>query len=540
MYKVFYVEDEYLAREHVKKSNLWVGDKYELCGIAANGKEAWDILQNIECDILITDIQMPFMDGLELSRLVRTHMPHIKIIILSGYSEFEYAKNAMNIGVEDYHLKPSRSSLLLETLDKVANKIEMERLTQKKLTSFDAMVQNNIKLSTFKLLDEISTGIFSLQDIDQRITKLNIDFYGRFYISIIIDYFKDDICHFEDDIIQILDVRDIIFEYILDKPNVFAFNKSIRHTYIIVKGNNPTQLLLDTTKFVHDIYHYLKNKNFHPIISVGSIRDNITGISDSFSEAQLLLNYIEEMDAPPILMYNKHFSKITENFSIALSFVSEKSLLKNLLYYGNMDDVCPVMTKLSSKIKALNLSYDLYIYTCNELVNCITDFISDIGGDLSEISLLNQFMETKIVNSNSWIEKINTIDDFMLFLKDLTNNVIEYREKKKDQNFDNVIAASIKYINEHYSDPELRLSTLSTMVSLSDSYFSALFKQEVGITFIEYLTNTRIQKAQKLLKTTGKLTTEIAYDVGYQDSNYFSKIFKKITGQSPRSYRKST
>lgn len=158
MLKVFLVEDEIVMREGIKKNIQWEKEGFEFVGDASDGELAYPLIQKTKPDILITDIRMPFMDGLELSRLVKQELPDIKIMILSGYDEFEYAKEAIKIGITDYLVKPISGAKLLEAVKKVAQVIEEEKEQKEFLQTFEKEREENARLSRQKFFKKLVSG----------------------------------------------------------------------------------------------------------------------------------------------------------------------------------------------------------------------------------------------------------------------------------------------------------------------------------------------------------------------------------------------
>lgn len=151
MLKVFLVEDEVVMRNGIKNNIPWEQEGFEFVGEASDGELAYPLIKREKPDILITDIRMPFMDGLELSRLVKKELPQIKIIILSGYNEFDYAKTAISIGVTDYLLKPISSAKLLEAVKKVGDMIEKEQDNVRLMERYEKEMEENILQEKHKL-----------------------------------------------------------------------------------------------------------------------------------------------------------------------------------------------------------------------------------------------------------------------------------------------------------------------------------------------------------------------------------------------------
>lgn len=173
-YNVYLVEDEYMLREYVKASTIWKNGPYVLCGDASNGEDAWEDIQALSVDILLTDIKMPFMDGLELSRLIRKNRPEIRVIILSGYDDFSYAKQALALGVTDYLLKPLKPEDLLNTLQRTAQMIDAERRQIQSMRTLQEIANESLELNCHKFFAQLCRGFLSEQRISSELQRLHL------------------------------------------------------------------------------------------------------------------------------------------------------------------------------------------------------------------------------------------------------------------------------------------------------------------------------------------------------------------------------
>jgi len=361
MYKVFFVDDEASMRAGIRESIDWDESGFTLAGEAPDGEMALSLMQEIMPDILITDIRMPFMDGIELSRQAKKIMPWVKIVILSGHDEFEYAKQAIAIGVEDYLLKPVTSSKLMETLTEIADRIDKER-------------RSNVENLIASMQDISTSGKIPLVNID----KLPI----------------------------------------IDK-----------------------------------------------------------------------LRYASKADAP----------RFVEDYLDSFDSTAISSII--FLYYIFMD-----------------------------ILLSAAKIIEEFGGDAKEV-LSEYFDAGKMIQDDTGIARVKTM------LTSLLECVIEFRDAATGSKYSDIIVKAQEYIKKNYSDKDISLHTVAKEVSISPNHFSTIFSRETGETFISYITGVRIEQAKVLLKTTQLRTSDVGYDVGYNDTQYFSYVFKKQTGMTPKEFR---
>ena len=189
MIKVFLVEDEYAIREGIKKSVDWEKDGFELVGEAGDGEMAFPKILKTKPDILITDIRMPFMDGLELSRLVKKELPEIKIVVLSGYDDFNYAKQAISIGVEEYILKPVSGDNLMQELSKIADKIKTDLQEKSAREQYQKDMEEIRVLARQKFIHDTIDGKISMQESLVQGRSLGIDITAAYYAIVLLQIF---------------------------------------------------------------------------------------------------------------------------------------------------------------------------------------------------------------------------------------------------------------------------------------------------------------------------------------------------------------
>ena len=366
MVKVFLVEDEAIIRHGIRDNIDWASHGFEFAGEAGDGEYAYPLILKAQPDILVTDIKMPFMDGLELSRLVKKTLPRTRIIVLSGYNEFEYAKEAIKIGISDYLLKPVSSAGLIDALKKAADEIREER-------------------EKSRLLE-------------------------RYFVS----YEK--------------------YTEFLDKTD----------------------------------YSGVDRKLINDFLKLGSVEE---------------------------------CSPFVEEYFAAIGEHNYKSLL--LRQYMTMD-----------------------------IFYCVQEFLKKLKAEPPEVS--ESVVDIKLVP-----KVIESVEMTKAYLIEEFTAALQARDRASNDRYGSVIRDAKEYIRANFSQSDLSLNRIAVHIGVSPSYFSSIFKQETGQSFVEYLTQVRMERACELLKCTSYRTSEIWEQVGYNDSHYFSAAFKKAMGQSPKEYKAS-
>lgn len=509
MKKVFLVDDEMAIREGIGRSIHWQSEGFIYCGDASDGEMALPLIEKHQPDIVITDIRMPFMDGLELSRILREKMPSIKIIILSGHDEFDYAREAMRIQVTEYCLKPVSSQDLLDILKKVSSKIDEEEENKKRLSDLENQILQNESALRNKFLYDLCGGAYSSLAAIKKASQLNINLISSYYYIIIIE--------------SMIETDSI--DWIEEEYHCLRFSRKLKESIFIMMGESK-QTLEQEAKIIR--HRLLTHEEQHPetpfIFGIGRVESRIQGIAISFSEAD------EEKSYARII--HKYSSKLTD-----IDMESKKELLHfnrreliEFLKFGTTSEIARFARSYSSYLEKGNIHspFTTYYFLMDFTIT-ISHYLKEIEMDNLEVMReMNEF-EMKA----SWIRNYNEV---LRYIEEILHFVASTRDRLTSK-YSSSVQMAIDYINENFTDTQLSLQTVAEAVNMSASYLSHMFSQETGKTLIEYLTSTRIEKAKDLLRTTNDKTYEIAYQVGYSDSHYFCRTFKKVTGFTTRQFK---
>lgn len=530
MYKVFLVEDEAFVRKSIKEMIPWDSINLNFCGEAPDGEAAFVAIQQTCPDILITDIKMPFMDGLQLSRLVKKSNPDIKIIILSGYDEFDFAQEALRIGATEYMLKPVRADKLTEVLTKVVHGIEAESREKEIVESLKKELGDNQIFIRERFLNELSSGIITLPEAIEKACGIKIDIIAGYYLVIDVDFnlhkeanrtdYKSDLNKID------LLMSNIMKEY----PDVLSFRRNVYERVFILKDNDKLQLREKSdsmAKYIKKLFG--DHMDDTSTIFIGSIRERIKGIQKSMGDADTAKDFRYAFKGERIIDFEKVSSCSPEKVEI-LEF--DRSLLTEFLNFGDKNSIGDFLDKLLCFIEHTEIGSFLYVYyTYLDIVITTAKFINSIDGRAEDII-------TELSDLEGAAVSIHSFYDFKDQVQKILSSALEYRDNKKNNKVGDVIIKTKKYLEDNYSDPDISLISAANFTCVSPNYLSTVFSQDTGVTFSEYLTGLRIKRAKVLLRTTNMRTSEVAYSIGYSNPHYFSFIFKKITGITPKEYRK--
>ena len=520
-YKVFLVEDEIVAREGIRDNVDWASMGFEFCGDAPDGEMALPEIEANKPHVVITDIKMPFMDGLQLSKIIRTRLPETKIIILSGHDEFHYAQEAVKLGVTEYLLKPVGVNDLHEVLQKIADQLEQERQEKENLQKLKAQIEDNQAALRDQLLLKTVTGSLSSAEAIDQSYQLGIDLLAPLYLILVLKIELNETAEpFDYGAYQ--QVRHLIAELLGDNSDVFLIRKDLEELVLLIKGHRADTLAQEADFLTALVKQEVAQKtNCRITVGNGKIKKRLGDISTSFTEAQVHLKNAA---------LNQQFETANQADKAELLKLDKLSL-KKYLSFGQAEEFSDFFEHyLQPLSRAAQNSYLIKNYIFVDMVLTTAKFVYKMGGTVDQIIPEMNDIEARLMN-------IKTIDQIQAEMSKMMSNALAFRNSQNQSI--SAINKAKEFINNNFSNPDLSLTDVANHVNLSSSHLSTLFSQETDQTFKEYLTGIRIDKAKELLTTTALKSMTIATQIGYHDPYYFSTVFKKSTGLSPREFRLS-
>jgi len=520
LYKVFFVEDEIVTREGIRDNVDWKASGFEFCGEAADGELALPLLRTARPDVLITDIKMPFMDGLQLSKIVRERMPWVKIVILSGHDEFEYAQEAVKLGVTDYLLKPVTVQNLQKTLRNLTVLLDQERKEQENLKKLQEQVEENQAALRERLLLKLVVGAISPTEAIEKGQELDLDLIARNYLVVILKIELGDRSE-QFDYDEYQHAQNIVTGLVEKNPDIFLLKKDWGDLILIMKGSTPEYLEDERDFLLEEIRREVDKTRYQLTIGLGTSQKRIADICRSFAEA--LVNIQNPV--------SENVSSLNQAVEQAELLKVDKSAVENYLRSGVKDNFDEFFnTYLQPLGKTVLKSNLIKNYIFVDFVLATAKLVTELGGEIDKIiPELNSIEGT--------LAKIDSLEQLREQAYQILSIGLAFRDSKPNGQYKNLIRQAKEYLEQHFTDPELGLNEVATHVNLSASHFSVIFSQETDQTFKEYLTEIRLNKAKELLRMTSFRSADIAYQVGYNDPHYFSSVFKKNTGFSPIEFR---
>jgi len=544
MLKIFLAEDEVVVRETIKRMIPWEELGFELVGEAADGEMALPLLLRQQPDLLITDIKMPFMDGLTLARLAKKEIPGLKVVILSGYDDFNYAKQAIGIGVEDYLLKPITKNALIERLSEIRSRYEHEKTQKEYYEKFQREMQAYEKNSSRDFFEALVGGSMDMMEVYKRAEKLGLDIVAEAYNVLIFtmncdeDFSgqRDEYSSWEAESLELLE------NFFAGHSSAMLFRSNIFSYGVLLKGQRET-IEENTRACVDEIRKILSRQDGRRewFLAVGQSVERLSQIQKSYHTASrafsqrylydeniLYYDEMETMEHPggqAETEDNAYLQKVDVNAlnpAILQKFLSNglqeetENFVKDYFYAIGQE---PMESLVFRNYVILNVRFS------------VISFIKGLGCDTNEM----ESADTEEVLAESG----KNMESAIAYAKKMISQAIGIRDQNSGNKNRSILKTAVDFIDSHYMDEEISLNTVAKVANVSSNHFSALFSQNMGQTFIEYLTTLRMNKAKELLRCTGMRSSEIAGEIGYKDAHYFSYLFKKTQGMTPSDYRKA-
>lgn len=536
MLKVFLVEDESIVREGLKNNIPWQEYGYQFMGEAGDGEMALPMIRKVRPDVLITDIKMPFMDGLALSRIVTQEIPGIKIIIISGYDEFEYAQQAIRVGVEQYLLKPVTRGALRKVLLEIREKIETEKEQKNYLETFQNEMKEYEEYSRRSFLEKVFGGVLTVQQIYEEAAKLSLTLDGPCYNVVLLTLqAKRPSPEFAMNEPESFDrVKEAMLRYFMRFPEYLVFRWNISLYGVLLKGE-AEQMEEMKERCLHQIEEVCgKEEDFMEwYAAVGAPVERLSLLPECYANVNHILAHrffnpkvhiLTEKDVSEFLP-----GKDTKSFESVDSAKMNPEIIQGFLREGKLEETEDFIIGYLAGVKDALESRLFRDYLLLNIRFTTVNYMEMLGIDGQEVIPESDPEKIREASVNS--------GDIHNYMKELLERALILRDRENENQSKRVLKKGLEYIEENFSEDSLSLNSVAGMVGVSGNYFSSVFSQEMQMTFIEYVTKKRMEKAKKLLRQSEKHSGEIAAEVGYKDPHYFSFVFKKTVGCTPREYR---
>jgi len=531
MIRLLLVDDEAIIRRGIRSSIEWESYGIEIVGEAANGDEALERAHQLKPHIMLTDIRMPRMNGLELSRQIKKELPDTRIIILSGYEDFAYAKEALSLGVQEYLLKPVGAEELVAVLQRVREEITQDEAAKRSKQSLNLVLNENYQVikSDFanrilkeKLIDPVA--------IHERAERLRIQLNGHTYaaLAIGIDDFAimtEELPPAKKELIR-FSVMNIAEELLLSGVSGLVCYSELDHLIGLVSSDKLTPQLIEElcTDIQRGVKKYLK---LSVSIGIGTICTSLHDLGTSYAEAYSALKLKIHRGKDSLIHYPKTGAAQASQ-SVLYPSEDERVIIACL----KILDTAGLQTAIDhifEHFKETQADAEVISGICGRLILISASGIEEMGINTGNVIGPN-------FNPYQEMERLDTLEDLHGWVSQMFQRLLVLVQENKNLKHKGIIMMALRYIEENYNR-EVGLAGVAAATYVTPNYLSRIFKEEMGINFVEWLNRYRIDKAKVLLTEPGAKTYLVAEKVGYSDYKYFSQMFKRIVGYTPKEYK---
>ncbi len=522
MLKIMIVDDMPVFREFLRSAIDWPAYGFSICCEAKNGQEALALAQEHEPDIVLSDITMPFMNGLELAEELADQHPDTAVVLITGNSEFEYARKAVKLGVADYIVKPFEKEELLVTLLSLQDNINRALEQEEERDRLAADRKDQFFRRLIYTRDNLNLSDQEAQSI------LGEDYEGKQYLISTLEIDAD---------MKRPESSEAAMNWKASVGTMFKGTLDMgedHHVFTDYEGRVVSLLQMDppgealNIEELDDFIHLVRDRlGFDMSVGVGTLKQGVESIRQSYLESINALSNRYKLGANKAIPYDR-ISSESKTFGFYSAEVNE-----NILRYLQQDNAQRTKEVIGSVFREAtekHFSLEYCHMTYMGLISLLLSFVVKSGKNVADI--FPQGFDPHTTLQTTQADAVQR-----QFILDAYDRVIAYMTAHKDSRSSKVAEGAKRFMDTHYGRSTLTIQDLSKELLVNQTYLRKMFKDELGMTVTEYLTKVRMEESAKLMTKTEYKLAVIAEKVGYSDSGYFSKCFKKYFGQSPSQYR---
>lgn len=532
MYRILLVDDEILVRDAIRENIDWKAMDCELVGDCDNGKAAAEFVQTHPVDIVLTDILMPYMDGMELSHFLHDNYPDIVIVIFSGFGEFEYAKKAIQYDVSEYMLKPVTAMELRAVIEKMKKKVDQRREEKQKierLTQTSENYQKNAIVIRSRALQAFVENIKTREESLEELSGLGISLEAACYrvAAFDLDLYSDGTQitaeKRQESALMSFVLFNVSDEIVSREKAGVAYQEGNNKVCVLFMGNRTREFGEKIMEICQMIQSKLKELMALDVsISVGSWARTQQELLVSHELAEKGIEYRYLLGGRLLIDMEEQPEENT------LSIKNVVEALVTALKTGRKENADHIFRKISSDIKAARVDKSRACVYLQQIIRAADETCEDMVPDSKLFSKREALLQQ--------VTEQNSFDSAFELVKSHVGEIFQTLSDANSSSGQRQARLALDYIQKNYMDPDLSLNSICSYLNISTSYFSTIFKDLTGETFTEVLIRTRMEKAKELLENTTMKNYEIAEKVGFADPHYFGISFKKMTGCTPTEY----
>lgn len=536
LYRIILVDDEEEVRKSIIKKIDWENAGFKVVGDAENGQEALEKIEILEPDVVLTDIKMPYMDGLTLAAKIREKYPSIKMVIFSGFDDFEYAKQAIKLNVIEYILKPVNVEELTAILLKIKNNLDEEIAQRRDVNLLRENYRKSLPIIREHFLNDLIRRPVPQKEAQEKLRQYGMDILdAKKWVVAAIEIEHGEInregglsFHKEKELIPI-SILQMLKEMLEGTFRILLFTASTETRQVLIAAIDETNSQTGFITVMGDVCKEIKRVLEVPVtVGIGKGCTSLSDISVSYQSAVDALGY-KAMVGTGGVIYIYDVEPMKKGKLLWES--QDEAQLFSAVKFGPSLQIRETVDEILARIGGAKVHVSQQQVYQISIVNSIIRLVQQYDLDLPEIFGREGYPEN--------IGKMIKEEVFGGWLYDTCLRIHEQLSQERETSMQRVIQEAKRYIQENYPDPELSVEKLCRHLHMSPAYFSTMFKKETGQAYTAYLTEVRLNQAVELLRMTDDKTYVIAAKVGYQEQNYFSYVFKKRFGVSPTKYRGS-
>lgn len=528
LYNILLVDDETDVLEAMKKKIDWEALGFCLAGTAENGQEALEMAEQLHVDVVMTDIKMPYMDGLTLCKKLKENYRNIKVVIYSGFDDFEFAREAVHLEAEEYLLKPISSKDMENVFGKIKKKLDEEFNQHRNVNKLYEYYRKSLPAMQEQFVMSVLEGKITGERLKNMMEMYELDLNAPYYVVVNL-YAEAAVKEQSEKTAQLLNfsLRDMAEEYLKEKMSFYCINYLDEVIFIF---------MLQEDKEIENVLYHVDQickmgsrvLDIQVTGAVGQPCNSLDTLLSSYQEAKTAMEYRTILGGSQVL----YIKDIEPNPQDSVAFMEyDFQNLVRAVKIGDRKETDEAIQSFMDSLRNGCITPNQYQLICMEL-----------STELMKIGRSYKLRTKQIFGAGEhipWQElyKHLSVDELESWLREICNNLRHTLRHERSDSTIRLTEQAKAYIGEHYKENDLSAETLCHQLNVSAAYFSTIFKKEVGLSFVAYLTKIRLEHAVELLRTTEDKTYVIAEAVGYTEPNYFSYVFKKQYGISPSKYR---
>ena len=533
MYKILLVDDEILVRDAIRENIDWGKLDCELIGDCENGKQAVEFVKTHEVDIVLTDILMPYMDGMELSHFLHDNYPDVLIVIFSGFGEFEYAKKAIQYNVSEYMLKPVTAMELTKVIENMKEKLDSRKKEQRKMESLTQVSQDyhkNANVIRSKALDCLVKCTREVQVSLDELERMGITFQAASYRVAVFDIdtysemYQMDMDKQQESALMAFVLFNVGDEIVVQEKAGVVYQEGNNRVCIIFAGNRTKEF----PESIHRICHEIQKK----VKEVIGLETSIGIGSWVRSPYELIYSYrlaAKAIDYRYLLGGNLLFDMEEKKTDNSIFLINDLETLTEAIKSGDRRLMEETLGQIETEIKSALVEKSYACIYLQQVIRAIGNTCQSLSEEPEKIIAQREALLKAVTEQRMFSQAAALVEKY-------AQEVFDELQELNSSSGQRQGMLAMDYIQKNYMDPCLSLNSICSYLNISTSYFSTIFKEMTGETFIEVLTRVRMEKAKELLENTTMKNYEIAEKVGFSDPHYFGISFKKITGKTPTEY----